>query len=175
MKLLESGKLWPFGVGLAITCVFCFGVITVVVTNKADVQLSDDYMTNYQDADVNVNDYINAKIAFNKNYDVEYITESIGGENPKIQYSVKDKAGNPVNNAKILIAISRPETTKYDQKLQNPKVENGIYTFEDVKFPKEGVWNIIAKVTVGDNYRFYNIKADTRKGVDTKIKEAHEY
>jgi hypothetical protein len=34
---------------------------------------------------------------------------------------------------------------------------------------KAGVWNIIAKVSVGDDYRFYNIKADTR------IKEAFEF
>jgi nitrogen fixation protein FixH len=162
MKLLESGKLWPYAVGIAITCVFCFGVATVIVTSKADVQLSDDYMTNYQDADVNVNDYINAKIAFDKKYDVEFITETIGEPNSKLEYSLKDKAGNPVNDAEILIAISRPETEKYNKKLKNPKIANGIYTFEDVQFPKEGIWNIIAKVTVGKDYRFYNIKADTR-------------
>jgi len=162
MSITKSGKLWPFAIGTAITLVFSFCVATVVVTSKAHIQPSDNYMTSYQDADVNANDYINAKIAFDKQYDVAYITESIGGEKPEIKYSVKDKAGNPVDNATIVIAISRPETTEFDQKLKNPKVQNGVYTFEGAKFPKAGIWNIIAKIQVGDNYRFYNIKADTR-------------
>jgi len=169
MKLLESGKLWPYGVGIAITLVFGFCVATIMVTSKANIQPSNDYMVKYQEADAKANDYIQAKIAFNKKYNVEYITESIGGDNPVVKYSVKDLNGNPVNDAKIVISISRPETSEFDQTLENPKVQNGIYSFEGAKFPKAGVWNIIAKVTVGDNYRFLNMKADTR------IKEAFEY
>jgi nitrogen fixation protein FixH len=169
MKLLESGKLWPYGVGIAITLVFGFCVATVMVTSKANIQPSNDYMVKYQEADAKANDYINAKIAFNKKYNVEYITESIGGQNPIIKYSVKDINGNPVDNATIVISISRPETSEFDQNLENPKVENGVYSFEGAKFPKAGVWNIIAKVTVGNDYRFLNMKADTR------IKEAFEY
>jgi len=169
MKLLESGKLWPYGVGIAITLVFGFCVATIMVTSKANIQPSNDYMVKYQEADAKANDYIQAKIAFNKKYNVEYVTESIGGKNPVVKYSVKDLKGNPVNDAKIVISVSRPETSEFDQTLENPKVQNGIYSFEGAKFPKAGVWNIIAKVTVGDDYRFLNMKADTR------IKEAFEY
>jgi len=169
MKLLESGKLWPYGVGIAITLVFGFCVATIMVTSKANIQPSDDYMVKYQEADAKANDYIQAKIAFNKKYNLEYITESIGGENPIIQYRVKSIDGKPVNNAEIVISISRPETSEFDQKLENPKIENGVYSFEGAKFPKAGVWNIIAKIKVGDDYRFLNMKTDTR------IKEAFEY
>jgi len=169
MSIIKSGKLWPFAIAAAITMVFGFCVATVMVTNTANIQQSDNYMTSYQDADTNANDYIKAKIAFNKKYDVAYITESINGQNPEVKYTLKDKAGNPVNNAEIVIAISRPEMSEFDQKLTNPKVENGIYTFSGAKFPKAGVWNIIAKIKVGDDYRFLNMKADTR------IKEAFEF
>jgi len=169
MKLLESGKLWPYGVGIAITLVFGFCVATVMVTSKANIQPSNDYMVKYQEADAKANDYINAKIDFNKKYNIAYVTESIGSKNPIIRYEVKDVNGKPVNNAEIVISISRPETSEFDQTLENPKVQNGIYSFEGAKFPKAGLWNIIAKVKVGDSYRFYNIKADTR------IKEAFEY
>jgi len=163
MSIIKSGKLWPFAIGTAVTLVFSFCVATVMVTGKANIQPSDDYMTSYQDADINANDYIKAKISFDKKYDVAYITESIAGDNPQVKYQLKDKAGKPVNDAKIVIAISRPETKEFDQKLANPKVQNGIYIFEDVKFPKAGIWNIIAKIDVGNEYRFLNIKADTRK------------
>jgi len=169
MKLLESGKLWPYGVGIAITLVFGFCVTTVMVTSKANIQESDAYMVKYQEADAKANEYIKAKINFNKKYKVTYVTESIGSQNPEIKYEIKDLSGKPISNAKIVIAISRPETQKYDQKLQNPKVKDGIYTFEGAKFPKVGVWNIIAKIQIGKDYRFLNVKADTR------IKEAFEF
>jgi nitrogen fixation protein FixH len=169
MKLLESGRLWPYAVGMAITLVFGFCVATVIVTSKADIQPSDAYMVKYQEADAKANDYILAKIAFDKKYKIAYITESIGEENPKIRYELKDLNGKPVDNAEIVIAISRPETNKFDQSLKEAKVQDGVYTFEGAKFPKAGMWNIIAKVKVGDDYRFLNIKADTR------TKEAFEF
>jgi nitrogen fixation protein FixH len=166
MSNSKSGKAWPYAIALAITLVFGFCVATVMVTSKADLQVSDVYMRSYQDADKDANELIKAKLAFDKKYDVAYITESIGGENPVVKYKVTDKAGKPVNDAKIIVAISRPETAKYNQKLENPKVKDGIYIFEDVKFPKVGLWNIMAKIQVGDDYRFLNIKADTR---NTKV------
>jgi nitrogen fixation protein FixH len=162
MKLLESGKLWPYGVGIAITLVFGFCVATVVVTSKADIQTSDAYMTSYQEADAKANDIINAQIAFDKKYNVAYTTKSIAGETPTIEYKITDKSGKPVNSAEVTVAISRPETSKFNKKLQNPVVHDGIYQFSVEKFPKEGVWNIIAKIKIANDYRFYNIKADTR-------------
>ena len=169
MKILESGKLWPIGVGLAIVAVAGFCVWTVKVTSSANIQESDAYMTNYQEADAKANDFIKAKLKFDKKYNIAYVTESIGTKNPVIKYEVKDKTGKPVNNAEIVVSISRPETAKYDQRLKDVKVDNGIYSLEGAKFPKVGVYNIIAKIKVGDDYRFYNIKADTR------IKEAFEF
>ncbi len=168
-KKQADGRIWPYILAISITSVFGFCIATVIVTSKANIQSSDTYMTNYQDADAKANDLIKARIHFDKKYKVSYITESIGGESPKIKYSVIDVEGKPVNNAELVIAVSRPETSEFDQKLDNPKVENGIYTFTNVKFPKVGVWNIIAKIAVGDEYRFLNIKADTR------IKEAFEF
>jgi len=169
MSIIKSGKLWPIGVALAIVGVAGFCVWTVKVTSSANIQESDAYMTNYQDADAKANDFIKARIKFDKKYNIAYVTESIGGENPIIKYKISDKSGNPVNNATITVAISRPETKKYDQKLSNVTVDNGIYSIKGATFPMAGVYNIVAKVSIGDDYRFYNMKADTR------IKEAFEY
>jgi len=164
-----SGRAWPYFIGGAITLVFGFCVATIVVTQKAHIQESDAYMTHYQDAEMNANKYIKAKIAFDKKYKIEYTTQGISADGSKVTYRVTDLNGNPVNDAKIILATSRPETDEFNQKADNPTVSNGVYTFSGLKFPKEGVWNLIAKVTVGDEYRFYNIKADTR------IKEAFEF
>ncbi len=168
MKSLNNGRIWPYAIGGAIVMVFGFCVTTVVVTSKADIQTSDAYMTNYQDADKRANELIKQRLAFDKKYNVSLVQHSIGSTNPVLAYKVTTKDGVAVNDANIVVAISRPETKEFDMKLTSPKVSNGIYTFENAKFPKAGIWNIIAKVSVGNTTRFYNIKADTR---DTKIKE----
>lgn len=169
MSKASSGKIWPYILGGSITLVFGFCVATIMVTSKADIQESNAYLTKYQDADAKANEFINAQIAFDKKYNIEYVTEGIGGENPQIKYKVTDKNGVLINDAQVLIDISRPETEKFNQQLEKFTVADGVYTFEGAKFPKEGVWNIIAKVQVGDDYRFYNLKADTR------IKEVFEF
>jgi nitrogen fixation protein FixH len=162
MSIIKSGKLWPYGVGIAITLVFFMGVGTVIITGQANIQPSDDYMTNYQDADKNANTLIKAKLAFNQKYNVVFLTKSLGGDKPVIKYKITDKEGHPINDAKIIIAISRPETSQYNFTLDTPKVENGIYSFTTHKLPKVGLWNIVAKIQIGEDYKFLNIKADTR-------------
>jgi len=159
---LKSGKIWPYILGGSITLVFGFCVATVVVTSQAGIQESNAYMTHYQDADARGNDLIEARIAFNKKIDIKYIQKQLQETGTDIEYKITDKNGNAINNAKIKILVSRPETHSLDQTLENPVVNNGTYTFSNVKFPKPGVYNFIAKVDVGDLSRFYNIKADTR-------------
>jgi len=158
----SSGRVWPYAIGGAITLVFGFCVATIIVTGKADIQESNAYMTHYQDADANANKLIEARIAFDKACNVVFIDNKLKNENSIVQYKVTDKNGNAINSAKLKVLISRPETHSFDQELKDPKIENGVYTFENVAFAKEGVWNFIAKIDVGDLSRFYNIKADTR-------------
>jgi len=165
----SSGRVWPYIIGGAITLVFGFCVATIVVTQSAHIQESDAYMTHYQDADAKANELIKARIAFDKKYNLEYLSQGIALKDSQVSYKITDKSGNPVNNAKLTLAISRPETSAMNKTYENPVVANGIYTFQGVDFPKVGVWNLIVKATVGEDYRFLNIKADTR------IKEAFEF
>ncbi len=175
MKLFESGKLWPVGIALAITAVAGLCVWTVNVTSKASIQESDAYMTSYQTADAKINDFIKAKIAFNKKYKLKYITERLNTSGCDVIYSLTTLDGKPVKNATMLLAISRPEIQIYDKKLKNPVFEDGLYVFKDVKFPKAGAWTLLLKVNVGKNYRFYEVKADTRVNHKIRLKEASTY
>jgi nitrogen fixation protein FixH len=77
-------------------------------------------------------------------------------------YEVKDKSGNAVDNAKIEVLMTRPDTVKLDLNLSNPTIIEGKYTFNAIDLPKPGRWDIMAKITVGENQRYYSLKADTR-------------
>ena len=173
----SNGRIWPYAIGLSITLVFGFCVATIVVTQTANIQESDAYMLKYQDADAKANDLIEAKIAFDKQYNVSFISKEITTEYSTFKYSVSDKNGNTLDNAKLTLAISRPETDEFNEKFETPIIKDKIYSFNDVKFSKPGVWNLLLKVEVGEDYRFYDVKVDTRKNakVDMRIKKAYEF
>lgn len=159
---MSSGRIWPYILGGSITLVFGFCVATIVVTSKADIQPSDSYMTHYQDADANANKLIKAALSFDTKYTIAYVPKKLAARNASVSFSVKDKDGTNIDNAKIILAISRPETGTFNKTFQDPKESKGVYTFSGLEFAKAGVWNLVTKVSVGEDYKFYNIKADTR-------------
>ena len=165
----NSGKIWPYSIAASIILIFGACVATIVVTSKMPVENSDTYMTYYQEADKNANEYIKARIAFDKKYKIEYVTDELSCEKTTLKYKVTDLKSNPVSDAKLKVIITRPNNHKYDQELVDAKFENGVYTFNTVKLPQKGRWDIIARVDVGELQRFYNVKTDTR------TKEFKEY
>ena len=162
---LSNGRIWPYAIGASIIFIFGACVATIVVTSTLPVQESDTYMMSYHHADAQANELINAKIDFDKKYNIEYVTDTFTKEKCVIAYRVSDKESNPVNNATIKVMLTRPSTHKNDQEINNPSVENGIYTFEAMALPEDGRWDIMAQVSVGELSRFYNVKTDTR-GMD---------
>lgn len=165
----NKGMIWPVAIAIGTALVFMAGVATVIIANKLPVEQSDRYMMSYQDADHKANELIKAQIAFNKQYKISYINNGLSLENMTLKYKVTDINSNPVNDANLKLIVTRPNNHKFDQEYDKPSVENGVYTFDSIKLPKEGRWNFMVKVNVGDLYRFYNIKADTRE------KKASEY
>ncbi len=122
----NSGRIWPYAIGISITMVFGFCVATIMVTQSANIQESDAYMTHYQDADAKANEFIKARIAFDKLYSVEYLGGSLLQENGELRYRVSDKSGVQVDNAQIVLVVSRPETAQFNQELTDPQVEDGV-------------------------------------------------
>jgi nitrogen fixation protein FixH len=142
------------------------------MTGKADIQPSDDYMTKYQKADADANKLINARIAFDKKYNLQFDTPQLKEEGCDVKYLLTTKDAKAVEGASMVLVVSRPEVETFTKTLKNPQFENGEYVFKDVKFPKTGAWNLLLKVTVGNDSRFYPIKTDTRIKNDKSIQTA---
>ncbi len=158
----SSGRIWPYAIGISILLVVGACVGTVIVTNTMPVENSDTYMMGYHEADAKANELIEAKIAFDKKYKLNFLSDSLHVEGSTLSYELKDKDGDVVNNADIITVVTRPNKHKYDQELSNPNIKDGVYSFENVKLPLEGRWDVMAKITIGENQRFYNVKMDTR-------------
>ncbi|QFR50279.1 hypothetical protein FJR48_11285 [Sulfurimonas lithotrophica] len=168
-KILASGKIWPYAIGISIILIFGACVATIVVASKLPVEKSDTYMMDYHQADANANDLINARIEFDKKYKIEYVTDGLSQDKSILKYKVTDLAGKTIENAKLKVIVTRPNSRKYDQELMDYKYDNGIYVFKPIKLELAGRWDIMAKVNVDKLQRYYNVKADTR------AKEAYEY
>ena len=169
MSKKSNGKIWPYAIGISIFLVFLAAIATVIIANKLPVENSDTYMMGYHEADAKANELITAKINFDKKYKLKFLSDSLHVENSTIAYKVTDKNNNDINNAKIVIVVTRPNQHKFDQELTTPTVKNGIYTFSNIKLQVQGRWDIMAKVIIGQEQRFYNVKMDTRS------KGAYEY
>ncbi|MEA3227788.1 MAG: FixH family protein [Campylobacterota bacterium] len=166
---LNNGRIWPYAISASIIFIFGACIATIMVSVKLPVEKSDTYMMGYQEANVEANNLIKSRIEFDKQYQIKYITDNFNLKDSVIKYSVSDIDNNPVNSAKLKIIITRPNNHKNDQEIIDPKIENGIYSFSNIDVPLEGRWDIMAKISIDDKERFYNIKADTRK------KEFKEY
>lgn len=158
----NAGTKWPIIIALAIAGVIGMSVVTIKIASKNPVEMANFEMLSYHDYDHGVNDIIEAKIAFDKKYAIAFLTPQISEKGTVIEYKVTDKSGKAVNDAKVEAVLTRPDVNKHDINLSNPAVSDGKYTFAPVDLPKAGRWDIMAKVTVGSDKRYYNLKADTR-------------
>lgn len=158
----EHGKKWPWIIMGSILAVVGLSYWTVQLALNNPVQMSDLDMQYYQHFDRDANKIIEAKIAFDRRYDITYVTEQFTPEAAAVRYKITDKAGNPVNDATVRMMLTRPNNHDSDMTLENPAVADGIYTFETVTLPKAGRWDVLAHFVVGDDQRYLNLKADTR-------------
>ncbi len=165
----NSGIIWPIGIAISLLCVVGLGAWTIVETGKEPVEESDIYMNKYQDVDNNANDFINAKIAFDKKYSIAYIGEKLDANDAKFIYKITTKDGQLVNDAKIKVIATRPQTHKQDLILEDANISNGMYSFA-TKLPGIGRWDIMASINIGADKRYYNLHMDT-----TKDKQPVEY
>jgi hypothetical protein len=161
MSLINSGRIWPYSIAFAIAMVFSFCVATVYITSQGHINESNLYMDGYHSVDAEANNILEAEIAFNKKYTISYINNQLSTKGSTIQYKIVDKNNHAINSATISLMLTRPDAD-LDIKPTNLTVKDGIYTFSDVKLPREGRWDIMAKITIGEDYMFYNLKADTR-------------
>lgn len=158
----NPGTKWPIIIAISIVGIIGACVWTIKVALKNPVELSDYGMQGYHEYDANANEIIEAKIAFDQKYSIAFLTPQISEKGTVIEYNLTDKTGEAVNNGTIEVILTRPDMNKFDVNLSNPTVTGGKYTFSPVDLPKAGRWDIMAKVTVGEDQRYYNLKADTR-------------
>ena len=120
MSKQSDGRIWPYAIVVSILLIVVASGMTIYVALNHPVELSDSNMQSYHHYDKNANEFIAAKIAFNRNYTITYVSEKFDVDNAVIVYKVTDTSGAVVNNAKVDIVLTRPDNRNSDLVLDNP-------------------------------------------------------
>jgi len=170
---------------------YTFSLIIWTIKSAVDTPVYEDrsFMKKYQYVDDHYNKMVIANAKFNAKYettvtinsrtvgmdfsDIRYGQRSLDkysknqemlnlGEN-RISLEIVDKKSKiSVPDANISFQITRPIKNDHDINLNSFKYSNGKYTIEPIKLDIKGYWNIIGKVTIGDNIGYLYIKTGTK-------------
>ncbi|MBU1667639.1 FixH family protein [bacterium] len=170
---------------------FTFAMIVWTVKSAVNTPVYEDrsFMASYQDVDDNYNRMFIANQKFNSSYNTEVSinNRTVGMEFSDLRYGqrsldkmsknqemlnlgensvsvvISDKKSREIiSNAKIEFQITRAIEDMYDIDLNAFKFENNVYK-TTTKIDIEGNWNIIGKITIGDDVGYLYIKTRTKK------------
>ena len=169
---------WPHMIIGFLMLAIILGYWTVKTASSMPVQETNDYMMKYQESDININEIMDRKKAFDKNYlikltDVEtmVMTDNINSKraqpNPvklslgtkHFSYSVTNKAGEAVNDAKVSFLLTRPHTVVDDQMIEVVESKDGYYVTPDLNISKPGRYTLQFRATIGDATGYLSTEA----------------
>ncbi len=152
---------------------------TVKSANAMPVQESNKYMLKYQIADMNINEIIERKIAFDKYYtihikDVETMEmkDNIHSKRKDIadpvklvrglnvfNYTVVSKDGMVIKDANVTFLLTQPHSVKEDQLVENISFVDGKFHVNDINITKPGRYTLQLRAKVGETIGYYETPA----------------
>ncbi len=154
------------------------GYWTVKSASSLPVQEVNKYMLKYQMADININDILEKKAAFDKQYRIEIeniemmpMIDNINSNLPQpnvvklaqglnsFTYKVLSKAGTTVNDANVTFLLTRPHSREEDHLVENIPLENGTYVVKDIEIEKPGRYTLQLRAAIGDAIGYSEIPA----------------
>jgi hypothetical protein len=162
----DSGKYWPYLILGFIAIGLLLSYWTVKMTVSMPVSESNSFQKKYQDADININDILTKKQAFDAKYKIEAIGFASSDFKPEIgahaksdfvalknkmrfSYRITNKNGKTVNDANVSFLLTRPQT-RDDDKTFILKANNGAYTTPEITLSSPGRYVLRLKVQIED-------------------------
>ena len=154
---------WPHTiVAMIIACIIACGW-TIKIALDNPVEMDTFYMEKYQKVDQTINEIIELQTKFDAAFNLTYSTEQFTIGQNSITLKLTDKSGKIINDANIIMMLSRPETNKDNKQMKASKVENGLYTFGPFDIQKPGRWQILSKIEMGDFKGYHKNEAYATK------------
>mgnify|MGYP000376223689 FL=1 len=151
---------------------------TVKSASSMPVQESNQFMLKYQMADMNINQIMERKKAFDKEYDIHMVdaetmvmTDNVNSNRPQFNpvklsqgintftYEVVAKDGTKVSDANVTFLLTQPHSRKEDKLFTNVPYKDGKYQIRDVEITKAGRYTLQLRAEVGDKIGYSEVSA----------------
>ena len=151
---------------------------TVKSASSMPVQESNQFMLKYQMADMNINQIMERKKAFDKAYNIQMVdaetmvmTDNVNSNRPQFNpvklsqgintftYEVVAKDGTKVSDANVTFLLTQPHSRKEDKLFTNVPYKDGKYQIRDVEITKAGRYTLQLRAEVGDKIGYSEVSA----------------
>jgi hypothetical protein len=169
---------WPHMILGFLTIGLTLSYWTVKSASSMPVQESNQFMLKYQTADININQIMERKIAFDKAYSINILdvetmvmTDNVNSNRPQLNpvklsqgintfsYEVVAKDGLKVSDANVTFLLTQPHSRKEDQLFSNVPYVDGKYQIKDVDIKKAGRYTLQFRAEIGDTIGYSEIAA----------------
>jgi hypothetical protein len=163
------------------------GYWTIKSANALPVQESNIYMLKYQETDMNINEILAKKSAFDKEYTIEIqnietmvMTDNVNSNRPQpnpiklslgkntFTYRVESKEGKIISDANVSFLLTRPHSRRDDVMQESVVFENNAYITQTIDIQKAGRYSLQFRAIIGDKIGYSSLSAyllDTKKSL----------
>ncbi|MFK5976988.1 MAG: hypothetical protein QM493_10810 [Sulfurovum sp.] len=173
---------WPHMIVGFLLLGIVLGYWTIKSAISMPVQESNEYMLKYQKADININEILTKKKAFDKLYSINILdtktmimTDNINSNVQNTQvislnsgsnsfsYEVIAKDKSVVKDAIVTFLLTRPHSVREDKLFENIPLVDSKYYINDVNITKEGRYTLQLRAKIGDTVGYSQISAYMKK------------
>ncbi len=149
MKKDNSKSFWPYGITLAILAVVIMGAGTIMIALKHPVQMDEAYLDkHYQEVDGHINEILESERLFSKQYKIILSNTKFKIGKNSLKVDIIDKYSHRhVDNMKVSVKITRPDSDEFDIKLKSKDGEDKGYLFPAFDINKHGRWIVLIKAS----------------------------
>jgi hypothetical protein len=178
MERTKQKTYWPHMIVGFLLLAIILGYWTIRAASSMPIQKTDDYMMSYQDFDLNNNQIIAAKEAFDRAYQIRLIgaetmvmTDNIHSNRPQqdavvlqkgpnhFVYSINAKDGSAAPEANVSFVLTRPHTNVDNQTARTISFDGKLYATEDFNITKAGRYTLHLRAKIGESIGFSSISA----------------
>jgi hypothetical protein len=175
----ESKKTyWPHMIIGFLMLAIILGYWTVKTATSLPVQETNEYMMKYQQSDLNINDILESKKAFDKEYVIKLtgvetivMKDNVNSKRSKpdqiklstgpnhFSYAVTDHSGVAVKDANVSFLLTRPFTRADDKMIETITMQGDKYVTPDINITKPGRYTLQLRVKIGDKTGYSELEA----------------
>jgi len=178
MEKNSKKTYWPHMILGFLMLAIILGYWTIKAAISMPVQETNDYMMKYQDSDININDILNKKMAFDKLYDIKIVdtktmvmSDNVYSNRVQIDpvvlklgknsfsYTIATKSGDIINDANVSFLLTRPHTQKDDQMIEVVDIVGDKYITPELNITKVGRYTLQFRAKIGDTTGYSSIEA----------------